>query len=280
MIVDVHTHLSTREQWGPVFCEVVDQAYDGSGMDLDCTAERHQAAMSAVDRAIVFGINSKALQMCTPNDDIAAYARAHSDKIIGFMSIDPNEPGALEEIDRSAGDLDLKGIKMSPVYQNYDPRGPEARRVHRRAAELGLPILTHAALHCIPSTPMEWANPLLYDPVAREFPELKIILAHIGLPWFADAMVMARKHRNVFADISPLPIRPWWAYQALAAFHESNLLHKLLFATDWPFASVDDTIKALHGINDVVAGTGMPRIPANGIEAIIHRDSLDLLGLA
>ena len=128
MIVDVHTHLSTREQWGPVFCEVVDQAYDGSGMDLDCTAERHQAAMSAVDRAIVFGINSKALQMCTPNDDIAAYARAHSDKIIGFMSIDPNEPGALEEIDRSAGDLDLKGIKMSPVYQNYDPRGPEAAR--------------------------------------------------------------------------------------------------------------------------------------------------------
>ena len=63
MIVDDHTHLSTREQWGPVFCEVVDQTYDGSGMDLNCTDERHQAAMSAVDRAIVFGINSKALQM-------------------------------------------------------------------------------------------------------------------------------------------------------------------------------------------------------------------------
>ncbi len=146
MIIDVHTHLSTREQWGPAFLDVFDSGRAGHGsIDLHVTPNRHWQAMEQASRAIVFGINSIALQMSTLNDDIAAYANAHPDKIIGFMSVDPNDPAAIDEIDRCAGDLGLRGIKMSPVYQHYDPNGEKARRVHRRAETLGLPILTHAA---------------------------------------------------------------------------------------------------------------------------------------
>ena len=281
MIIDVHTHLSTREQWGKVFVEAFDRGYTGyTGIDLEVTPEIHWEAVAAVSRTIVFGINSIALGMHTPNDAIAAYAKAHPEKIIGFMSVDPNNPGALEEIDRCVNDLGLKGIKMSPVYQHYDPNGAKARRVHRRAEELGLPILTHAAYHVIANTPMEWANPLLYDPVAREFPNLKIILAHIGLPWYTDAMVMIRKHPNVFADVSGgVPLRPWWGYQALAFCHENRVMDKLLFGSDFPIATVEETIDALRTANRFAEGTGMPRVPADDIEALIHRDSLSLLGL-
>ncbi len=280
MIIDVHSHLSTLEQWGPVFCGGFEKNYAGSGIDLNGTSERHYDAMGRVEKSIVFGINSKALRMSTPNDSIAAYARQHPDKIIGFMSIDPNDPGALEEMDRCVNELDLRGIKMSPVYQNYHPTDPRAERIHRKAEALGLPILTHAAFHFISNTPMEWANPLLYDPVARQFPDLKIILAHVGLPWFTDAMVMTRKHANVYADISGSMLRPWWCYQALAAFHESGIMNKLLFGTDWPIITFDQTITGLRQVNDVVAGTAMPKIPAEEIEALIHRDSLPLLGLS
>ena len=280
MIVDVHTHLSTRQQWGPVFCEGFDQAYSDTAVDLHGTPERHHAAMANVDKAIVFGINSKAMQMATPHESIAAYARQYPDKIIGFMSIDPHEPDALDEINRCVNELGLRGIKMSPVYQNYHPCDSRAQRVHERAEALGLPILTHAAFHFAADTPMEWANPLHYDPVARQFPELKIILAHVGLPWFTDAMVMVRKNRNVYADISGAMLRPWWCYQALAVFHESGILQKLLFGTDWPIILFDQTINGLRRVNDVVEGTAMPKIPPDEIEALIHRDSLSLLGLA
>ena len=244
------------------------------------TPEIHWEAVSAVSRAIVFGINSIALGMHTPNDAIAAYANAHPEKIIGFMSVDPNNPDALDEIDRCVNDLGLKGIKMSPVYQHYDPNGDRARRVHRRAEELGLPILTHAAYHVIANTPMEWANPLLYDPVAREFPNLKIILAHIGLPWYTDAMVMIRKHPNVFADVSGgVPLRPWWGYQALSFCHENRVMQKLLFGSDFPIATIEDTIEALRTANRFAEGTNMPKVPEQEIEDLIHRDSLSLLGL-
>ncbi len=281
MIIDVHTHLSTREQWGKVFVEAFDRGYTGyTGIDLEVTPEIHWDAVATVSRAIVFGINSIALGMHTPNDAIATYAKTHPEKIIGFMSVDPNDPDALDEIDRCVNDLGLKGIKMSPVYQHYDPNGDRARRVHRRAEELGLPILTHAAYHVIANTPMEWANPLLYDPVAREFPNLKIILAHIGLPWYTDAMVMIRKHPNVFADVSGgVPLRPWWGYQALAFCHENRVMDKLLFGSDFPIATIEETIEALRTANRFAEGTGMPQVPEDDIEALIHRDSLSLLGL-
>ena len=281
MIIDVHTHLSTRKQWGKVFVEVFDAEHTGyRGIDLHVTPEKHWHAMEAASRAIVFGINSIALGMHTPNDQISAYAKAHPDKIIGFMSVDPNDPDALDEIDRCVNDLGLKGIKMSPVYQHYDPNGDRARRVHRRAEELGLPILTHAAYHVIANTPMEWANPLLYDPVARKFPNLKIILAHIGLPWYTDAMVMIRKHPNVFADVSGgVSLRPWWGYQALAFCHENCVMHKLLFGSDFPIVTIEQTVDALRTANRFAEGTSMPQIPEDEIEGIIHRHSLALLGL-
>ena len=282
MIIDVHTHLSTRQQWGQIFLEVVESGRGGHGtLDLHVTPERHWEEMEEASRAVVFGINSIALGMNTPNDDIAAYANAHPEKIIGFMSVDPNDPDALDEIDRCVQDLGLKGIKMSPVYQHYHPCGEHARRVHARAEELGLPILTHAAFHVIPDTPMEWANPLLYDPVAREFPDLKIILAHVGLPWSVDAMVMIRKHPNVYADISGgVPLRPWWGYQTLAACHENSVMHKLLFGSDFPICTIPQTIAALRDVNRFAHGTGMPQVPEDEIEALIHRDALPLLGLA
>ncbi len=279
MIVDVHTHLSTSEQWGPQFSQAIELTYPPDVLDINVTPERHWEAEKTADRVIVFGINSIAMEMCTPNDHIAAYVRQHPEKLIGFMSIDPNQPDALDEIDRSVNDLGLRGIKMSPVYQHYHPNDPKAGRVHARAQELGLPILTHAAYQGMANTPMELASPLLYDPVAREFPDLRIILAHIGLPWFADAMVVARKHPNVFTDVSGLENKPWWLYQALAMLSEFGAIDNVLFGSDLPFSTVDGTINTLRNINTVTEGTGLPKIPSEEIEGIIHRDSLSLLGL-
>ncbi|MDP7347251.1 MAG: amidohydrolase family protein [Phycisphaeraceae bacterium] len=278
MIIDVHTHLSTLEQWGPVFCEACGRANAAMQCDLHVTPERHWTAMPNVDKAIVFGINSLALQMNTPNDAIADYARAHRDKIIGFMSIDPHQPDAIDEMERCVGDLGLRGIKMSPVYQHYHPCEEPARRVHRHAQRLGLPILTHAAFHAIADTPMQWANPLHYDLVAREFPDLTIILTHMGLPWFDDAMVVVRKHANVYADVSPAFHRDW-LYQALLRFQEFDVMDKLLFGSDFPISTFEKTCQSLRNVNQVVAGTGLTTISEQAIEQIIDRDSLRLLGL-
>ena len=132
MIVDCHTHLSTTEQWSDAFTKPFGKAYAGKGIDLHSTPERHWEAMRGVDRAIAFGINSKFLGMHTPNDQIAAYERAHPEKVIGFMSVHPNDPLAIEELGCWVHDLKLRGIKMSPVYQGYEPMDARRRSIAGR----------------------------------------------------------------------------------------------------------------------------------------------------
>ena len=54
---------------------------------------------------------------------------------------------------------------------------------------------------------------------------------------------------------------------------------KLLFGTDFPFTTVNASIAGIRALNDMLEGTKLPRLDPAQIEAMIHRDSLNLLGL-
>ena len=60
---------------------------------------------------------------------------------------------------------------------------------------------------------------------------------------------------------------------------EYGVWDKLLFGTDYPFTTVDATLDGLRGLNRMLEGTALPRLDARQIEALIHRDSLQLLGI-
>ena len=55
--------------------------------------------------------------------------------------------------------------------------------------------------------------------------------------------------------------------------------NKLLFGSDYPFTTVDKSIEGLRNLNEQLAGTKLPRLDHTEIEALIHRDSLTILGL-
>ena len=107
-----------------------------------------------------------------------------------------------------------------------------------------------------------------------------IIMAHIGHPFQLDCIAVVRKHPNVWADISGSVLRPWGHYQAMVAAKEWGVLDKLLFGSDFPTSTPEETLAKLRHVNAVAAGAAMPNIPEAAIEAIITRDSLSLLGLA
>jgi predicted TIM-barrel fold metal-dependent hydrolase len=186
----------------------------------------------------------------------------------------------MDEIDRATGDLGLRGIKLGPNYQNCDPLGAETFAVFERAQALGLPVLLHQGTSPVRFADLDFAHPRHIDRVATAFPELKMILAHMGHPWQVDCIVVIRKHPNVYADISANFYRPWSYYNAFRYATEWNVLDKLLFGSDYPIAAPQETIDAIYRINDVTAGTGLPQVPIDQLEAILHRESLDLLGLA
>jgi uncharacterized protein len=292
MIVDVHTHTPRYRQPVPADEDKPNAVWRpdkvrSSRPSWDETIEE----LKPVNKAIVFNIAADPRQdivddgglqyaASAVNDDTAAFVRAYPDKLIGFLSVHPHDPGMMEEIERATQDLGLRGIKLGPNYQNFDPLGDEAMRLFRRAEELGLPVLLHQGTSPVRFADLDYAHPRHIDRVAMAFPNLRMILAHIGHPWQIDCLVVIRKHPNVYADISAQFYRPWSYYNAFRLAAEWGVMHKLLFGSDFPVATPQETIDAMGTVNDILEGTRLPRVPEQAMEEILHRNSLELLGLA
>ena len=123
-------------------------------------------------------------------------------------------------------------------------------------------------------------RPALLDTVAIRFPDVKIIMAHLSHPYEGECAVVIRKHENVYADCSALHYRPFQLYHSLMLIQEYGVWDKVLFGTDYPFTTVNDTIAGVRKLNDMLEGTKLPRLNMEQIDKLIYRDSLSLLGLA
>jgi len=101
----------------------------------------------------------------------------------------------------------------------------------------------------------------------------------MGHPWFDEAIAVVRRHPHAYADVSALVGRRFLLYQALVAAVEYRVDHKLLFGTDFPFFTASRTIEGLRSVAGDAFGAAMPTLDPDVIEAIIHRPSLELLGI-
>ena len=214
------------------------------------------------------------------NDATATFVRAHPDKLIGFMALHPFDVDCLDEFERCRTDLGMKGVKLGANYQNFDPLEARALAIYERAQKYGLPVLFHQGTSPVRTAPIRYAHPLITDEIAMRYPDLKIIMAHLGHPWQVDTAVVVRKHPNVYADMSANFYRPYSFWEQMVKAIEWNVTDKILFGTDFPVTNMQESIDAFRNINSIVEGTRLPRVPEEFIESIIHRDSLSLLGLS
>lgn len=276
MIVDCHTHLMWYpDHVGQRYAEEAlasklvklkqsgGEAY-AANLDLHCydaKPEEHWRVSATADKVVVFGIQAKATGIWVPNEVIADYVRQHPDKLQGWASVDPNEPDCLEQLVYCVEELGLRGLKLGPVYQHFDPEDRQHWPLFAKCQELGLPIMWHQGTTFPSRARLKWGLPLQLEDIAMDFPDLKMIVAHLGHPWEEDLIVLIRKCPNVYADISAVHYRPWRYWQAMVTAMEYGVTSKLLLASDFPSATIDNVIAGLRNVNAPVDGTKLPRIP-------------------
>ncbi len=294
MIVDVHTHLPTHRNAVPLEDVVYIETMRTGGRNRNTNSiADYFEAIAPCDRTIAFGVApvpwrphaivqpSKGFPAHMDHNDIAAeLVRAGKGKVIGFMSLHPQDPHLDDRYDSAKGDLKLHGIKFVPGAQDFDPNSDAAYRLYARLEHDRLPAVFHAGTmpSHVPAN-LEYTHPLVYDRVAMAFPKLKIVLAHLGHPWHEDTIAVVRKHPNVYADCSAQFYRPYSMWNGFQLFHEWGVLHKVLLASDWPVTTTQETIDTLRALPKWARDLRKPSVPATALEAIINRDSLDLLGL-
>ena len=278
MPIDCHTHVGAAEHYSGQFAADLAKAW-GEVRWEGRTLEDHWEAVRGAERAIVVAFDAPAAGFEVSNEYVANYVAQHPEKLIGFASVDPNRADGVERLRHAVETLPLRGLKLAPIYQDANPVGPGAMALYGEAERLGIPVLTHMATTFVQKSPLRHARPWLMDEVGIAFPGLAICLAHLGHPWCEENMAVIRKHPRMYSDVSALHTRPMQFYLALNAAVEYRVTDKILLGSDYPFSTLEQSIDALRNVNAVVAGTGMPPIPAEVIEGIIERDSVTLLGL-
>ena len=280
MIIDAHSHAwRYPDHFQEDFRRQAIQARAGQEVDLTVKYSEYQDASPDQVRTIVFGGKARLSGLWVEDQYVADYVSAHPDSLIGFLSVDPTQKDWEKELYIGHQELGLKGIKLLPMYAGFMPDDSMLDSLWSYADEHALPVLLHTGTTFVSQALLAYTLPRNLDPVAIRYPEVKIILAHLSHPYEAECVAVIRKHPNVYADISALHYRPFQLYNSLMLVQEYGVWDKVLFGTDYPFTTVNETLAGLRNLNRMLEGTALPRLNESKIEEMISRKTLSILGL-
>jgi uncharacterized protein len=185
------------------------------------------------------------------NEFVLQYVREDPERLVAIGSVHPRthtSPGkALRELHARG----LRGVKLHPPHQLFSPNEHRPELGDRRTLtelyatcqELHLPIIFHTGTSIFPGARNRYADPMLVEDVAIDYPHLTIILAHGGRPfWTEPAMFLARRFPHVWLEVSGVPPE-----RLLHYFPDlERLSHKVIFGSDWPGPGVKDVRQNLE----------------------------------
>ncbi|MDF1740574.1 MAG: amidohydrolase family protein [Verrucomicrobiales bacterium] len=281
MITDIHSHTwPFPEAFNDDFIKQATAARAGAKVDLTIRLEDYQNSAPAGTRAAVFGGKAKLSGMWVDDEYVASYVARDPEHLVGFLSVDPTQESWEEEMRHGHEELGLRGVKLLPMYAGFGVDDSRLEPLWKYCDKHNLPVLLHTGTTFVRQAPLACTLPRLIEPVATRYPEIRFILAHLSHPYEGECVATIRKHPNVYADISALHYRPWQLYNSLMLVQEYGVWNKLLFGSDYPFTTVNESVDGLRNLNSQLEGTALPRLNEDEIEKLIHRDAFEILGIS
>ncbi len=280
--IDVHTHIEADDHGHlSLDRELMDASAAYFKADQMRTPTLDQVAQHYRERqmaAIVFTVDASTEtgHPALSSEEIAAGALRNNDVLIPFGSVDPRHGDeAVERARRLVVDHGVRGIKLHPSLQGFEPNDAQYYALYDALQELGVIALFHtgqtgigAGLPGGRGIKLRYSDPMLIDDVAADFPRLQVILAHPSVPW-ADASISIATHKsNVHIDLSGW--LPKYFPPQLVRAAGSFLKRKALFGSDFPVITPDRWLSSFRDL-----GLG------DDVEDLILKDNAArLLGLA
>jgi uncharacterized protein len=205
------------------------------------------------------------------NEWLARICARSGGRFIGFGSVDPLRLDAIERLQQFP-ELNLRGVKLHPTLQGFDPADNAVLPFFDAAAELDLIVLTHSGTSGVGAGEpggqglrIDLARPLLLDRIAARHPHMPIVLAHVGWPWHLEALAMALHKSNVYLDISG------WKYRYLPEDVRREMSRRLsrqfCFGTDYPMFDPAESLAEFEALG----------LPEKVARYVMHDNATELL---
>lgn len=190
------------------------------------------------------------------NDKVRQAFLKYPGKIIGFayMRLGRDKPEMVDEFYK----LGFKGLKVVNPLSNYDDKGYYP--IYARAEKYKMPVLFHTGIVVGTDSDKEYdvssvrQMPIYLDTIARAFPELIIIGAHLGIPWHEEACLLMQAHPNVYFDLTVSPQSNWWENKGISYLKKllywEGAWEKIVFGTDVSPECLDKAVKMYQRVLD------------------------------
>jgi uncharacterized protein len=246
--------LSHRPGWGPGFFVgkmKVDEALM-RGLSLEELIDRMDAA--GIDHGFLVAHKSgrPGLPGCyhLPYALVARAVAQHPDRFHGLAGVDPFEGmKGVRALASAVRDDGFIGAHCYPHWFDLPPDDAKYYPFYAKCVELDVPYqlqVGQSMIYAPEHRTRSVARPITLDGVACDFPELRLIGIHIGIPWHDEMIAMAWKHPNLFIGSDAHSPRYWPA--SFVRFIDSWGQDKVIFGTDFPvidFQRAMDEIDAL-----------------------------------
>ncbi|PKN07591.1 MAG: amidohydrolase [Deltaproteobacteria bacterium HGW-Deltaproteobacteria-8] len=189
-----------------------------------------------VERAVITGRDCETTYGAKSNNDsVIEFVRKFPGKFFGFVGLDPHKGmNAVYELRAAVNDLGMRGAAVDPYLAQIYANDAKYYPLYAKCCELDVPIVfTTGPATLVPGAIIDHVAPRYIDFVARDFPELKIVISHGGYPWVNEAIIVAQRNRNVYIELSEYEFSPMSEAYVQAA--NTMIGDKILFASAHPF---------------------------------------------
>lgn len=171
-------------------------------------------------------------------------AKVQGENLLCFGSVHPDAPDVAAEVARIKA-LGLQGIKLHPDYQDFFVDDARAEGIYRAAVAEGLPVAFHAGRDPL-SPEVVHGTPAGIAAVAKAFPDLRIIAAHMGGAYMTkDCLNHLARLENVWYDTAVM--NEFLDAEAFEAMVKALGVERIFFATDLPWSSPKAIRKIIEG---------------------------------
>ena len=279
MIIDSHVHLVTANG----YVEKLVHEMDRLAIDKIC---------------LLAGQNNIKLfdsRMASNEQLLDAYHK-FPDRIIpfGFVELGVDPPTLVEQL----YSMGCKGLKVTRPRFNYND--DRLMDYYSRACAYGMPILFHVGtvlrtdvdeFYDVDSSRM---RPIYLDRIARKFPRLRLIGAHLGNPWYEEAAMTLFWNENLYFDLSGTILKRknaawfndvlWWNPEKMDALVKSEKTHyknvsyhtfdRICFGSDVPIEEMEQVVGEYQKIFDDLG------VPKQVREKVLGANVAEMLGIS
>ena len=154
-----------------------------------------------------------------PSNDIVATAiDRFPDRFLGWVAVNPMIPVSVEEVELYLNKPSFIGVKAHPFMHGYSIKALDP--VAAMCESKGIPMIIHLS-----------SEPDSYKYLPENYPKLKLIYAHAGLPFWKKLWKYVKDQPNVFVDTSSDYLNPSIVKKAV----ESLGYRKVLYGCDGPY---------------------------------------------